>query len=722
MCRIALREAMSGNDDTHVRLKVGAIICVMTVPALLLLMVLAARDRECLRLSGQRDVLQMSNSIRKELSTFIEKGCQILDALSALEAIRDYDESFPRLLSRMIEKAPIFGDIRLVDSTGQTIACASHAHFDEGIRKLFRGLFSARDTVSPRVLLPAGTGVPLFFKPFSMGAGRPPAALVAVPNRNNFTEVLRSTRLPAETVVFMFDGDGRRLLIHGDERTWGGASIAFPMSDGGPLWTVRQGGKEYIFNVAPLLRGNPDGLCVVVGIPVTLMPVVYPLYVLETAILAAVLALAAACALLAAERALIRPFKASLRGRFLSERALRMYSECTQIIMEAEDEIRLLHAICERIAEEEEYPGVWIGIPQNDDLKTVIPVVSVGREGGMRFDERMSWADDVWGRGTPGTVIRSRVTYVCNDIAANPHFKPWKDGLLSKGAASSIGVPLSVGGELFGVFVAYGPKTDAFTADKVRLLEGLVARIGFGVEALRSRVQREELLKSIEASERTLRELTAATQESLEREKADLARELHDELGQDLTLMRMDLSSALREARDEKSATAPTIERIRTMVDETIGKVRAIATELRPVILDQFGLSAAIEWLVDKVREKSGITITVDFLAESADLDRGISTGLFRIFQEALTNAVRHAKAAHIGVSLQREDSLVRLSVRDDGEGIAPREAAGGASLGIRGMQERALQMGGLLEVRPGGEGGTVVSAVIPVGARVDKP
>jgi len=199
-----------------------------------------------------------------------------------------------------------------------------------------------------------------------------------------------------------------------------------------------------------------------------------------------------------------------------------------------------------------------------------------------------------------------------------------------------------------------------------------------------------------------------------EEERAKLAREIHDELGQALTAIKMDLGSIFRELGDNAKPLAGAPESILKLVDQTIRTVGRIASQLRPGILNNLGLPAAIEWATAEFQTRTGIKCHLEMQEGAIVLDRERTTDIFRIFQETLTNVARHSGATELQVRLYRQNANTILEVRDNGVGIQPQHLIGTASLGIMGMRERALVLGGQLEIagRPGE--GTIVSVSIP--------
>src|SRR5690349_6679273 len=150
------------------------------------------------------------------------------------------------------------------------------------------------------------------------------------------------------------------------------------------------------------------------------------------------------------------------------------------------------------------------------------------------------------------------------------------------------------------------------------------------------------------------------------------------------------------------------------MVDDLVKGVRRIATELRPPILDQLGLPAAVEWLAQDFSRRTGIGCKTTIMPTNGAISQELATALFRIVQEGLTNISRHAGASHVEIGLGIKSRCVTLEISDDGRGITEAATTGPASLGILGMRERAAALGGVLEVAPRSGGGTRVTAWFP--------
>jgi signal transduction histidine kinase len=211
-----------------------------------------------------------------------------------------------------------------------------------------------------------------------------------------------------------------------------------------------------------------------------------------------------------------------------------------------------------------------------------------------------------------------------------------------------------------------------------------------------------------------LRALAARLQSVREEERTKVAREIHDELGQALTAIKIELTSLLFEwpSREKPSKRVASITRL---VDQTIQSVRKISTELRPGILDALGLVAAVEWAAEEFETRTGIRCRVDLPKEPLEISQERATAIFRIFQETLTNITRHADATEVHVRLAKENHSLDLDVKDNGVGVSEEQLAAGESLGILGMRERALLLGGEFLVSGAPNQGTRVKVSVPL-------
>jgi signal transduction histidine kinase len=264
------------------------------------------------------------------------------------------------------------------------------------------------------------------------------------------------------------------------------------------------------------------------------------------------------------------------------------------------------------------------------------------------------------------------------------------------GFSSGLYVPLIVEGRVLGVIAAHdreGPDP-RFGDEDLRVGENLARRAAIAVDLTR-RVSREGMRRVVEAQE-------------LERSR--LARELHDETGQALASILLGLRTLEQTLDSEHARTR--VASVRELAVSTLHNVRRLAVELRPAALDDFGLDAAIERLVETYRENAATAVDLEIRIGDERLPPDVETTLYRIVQEGLTNITKHAEASRISVLLTRKERTVVLVVEDDGRGFDTRTATDG--LGLAGMRERVALVGGRMRVETG-DAGTTIAVEIPV-------
>ena len=227
--------------------------------------------------------------------------------------------------------------------------------------------------------------------------------------------------------------------------------------------------------------------------------------------------------------------------------------------------------------------------------------------------------------------------------------------------------------------------------------------------------ERKRIENVLRASEENLRALAARLQSVQEEEQRRIAREIHDELGQALTGLKMDLTWLTSRLPRGARALAQKTKAMSGLIDGMVQSVRELAARLRPEVLDELGLEAAIKWQAREFQMRAGVRCMVEASAEDLALDQERSTAVFRIFQELLTNVARHAAATKVDVALRRLNGSVVLEVRDNGKGIADAQIRNPSSLGLLGMRERIVPFGGSLQIGASAVKGTVAVVSIPV-------
>jgi len=222
----------------------------------------------------------------------------------------------------------------------------------------------------------------------------------------------------------------------------------------------------------------------------------------------------------------------------------------------------------------------------------------------------------------------------------------------------------------------------------------------------------------LEQSRESLRQLSTKLVEAREEERRRIARELHDELGQRLTALKMELSGLA--VAPGSTEPRQRVEEMLTMLDETLASVRRISADLRPLMLDDLGLNAAIEWLARDTGRRMGVEVTLQLDEPEPEIDDRLATAIFRMVQEALTNVARHARATDVQIALRRSGGELVLTVEDNGIGYPERSMQRSGSFGLLGLRERAGMFGGRLELGNPPGGGARLTIRLPYDAPPD--
>jgi PAS domain S-box-containing protein len=235
------------------------------------------------------------------------------------------------------------------------------------------------------------------------------------------------------------------------------------------------------------------------------------------------------------------------------------------------------------------------------------------------------------------------------------------------------------------------------------------------IAVLRDITDRKEAEEKIIKSQQKLRALATHLNSIREEEKTQIAREIHDELGQSLTALKMDIFWLGKKFSKEQKPLTKKTKSMEKLIEQTIKTVKRISTELRPGMLDDLGLPATLEWQADEFHRHTRIPCRVTISPANITVNREQATVLFRIFQETLTNIARHAKATRVTVSLIKKKGWLTLTVNDNGKGITPKQINAVNSLGLIGIRERALSLGGKSEIKGIKGKGTTVIISIPI-------
>jgi len=306
------------------------------------------------------------------------------------------------------------------------------------------------------------------------------------------------------------------------------------------------------------------------------------------------------------------------------------------------------------------------------------------------------------GEGLPGRVIVSGKPAWIIDVTKDPNF-PRAHLAKNIGVKAGFAFPILIGDEIVGVMEFFSSR--AVEPDE-KLLE-IMAQVGTQLGRVLERKRAEE---EVRHSHEQLRNLYRRLELVREEERTRMAREIHDELAQALTALKLEISLLDKKLDKNDSTLRSYTQMMLEILDTTIQAGKKLVMDLRPPILDDFGLPEAIEWQAIEFENRTGIQCDIDFGKNHLVLDKDRSTTLFRIFQETLTNVTRHAKADKINISLKESNGEVTLQVRDNGIGISKNQINNLRSLGLLGIRERALVWGGKVDIMGTPNQGTTVT------------
>jgi signal transduction histidine kinase len=398
------------------------------------------------------------------------------------------------------------------------------------------------------------------------------------------------------------------------------------------------------------------------------------------------------------------------RARDLEEavRELSSIHDIADAVLAGDPRDDTLRLVAERALRALECSQVYIALP--DASGTALEVVAAAGAGA----DRLAGHELPLGASKIGTAMRARRSVVVEDLTTDPDAHQPTVALL--GVRSQVIVPLVHRSQALGAITAGDVREGrALTDDDRRILETYATRAVLAIviarvlSAERERLEAEGRLCASEQREADRRETLRRVVDAQEHERRRIARELHDETGQALTSVLL----GLRLIEEETPGVRAAVSELRETIASAIQELRALAVELRPKALDDFGLGAAIERLADTYSRRTGIAIDVHVAGLSERLPEAVETALYRIIQESLTNVAKHAGAATASVTVHRLRDAVTIVVEDDGAGFDTGVASPG--LGLTSMRERAELVSGTvrIESRPGG--GTTIAVEVPL-------
>jgi PAS domain S-box-containing protein len=381
-----------------------------------------------------------------------------------------------------------------------------------------------------------------------------------------------------------------------------------------------------------------------------------------------------------------------------ANRTLKAIRDCHEAMLRAKTEDELLDEVCRIIVQSGGERMAWVGYVEKGTGKSVRPVASAGVSHDYLQSMHVSWADVCRGRGPVGTAIRTGRISFCANTLTDRRFAPWREGARRQGFGSVIALPLKSGHQCFGALAIYGAEPDAFDESERLMLMDLANDLAFGINTLRLRRERKQWENE--------------SQQSIEKEQERIGRDLHDGLCQLLVgakFRSVHLQNLCAGKLPSAKMEAITLEK---SLNHAIEQARNLARGLEPIKVASGGLEAALQSLADSVVGGRTMRCFCRIQPGLAIADHQTASHLYRIAQEAVQNALKHARASQILIALTATSQEITLTVKDDGVGMTRRRP--GSGLGLNNMETRARLIGGRLAIRRRKPRGTAVSCCVP--------
>jgi PAS domain S-box-containing protein len=386
--------------------------------------------------------------------------------------------------------------------------------------------------------------------------------------------------------------------------------------------------------------------------------------------------------------------------------------ETSQVFLGHLDVEVIIEGICRLAVDRFGLKMAWVGLVVEGSFD-VRPAFAYGFEKGYLDKIRITWDDNPTGHGPTGTAIRTGQAAVMNHIERDPTYAPWREAAEARGYRSSAALPLCLGEQILGALNVYSAEAAYFTDERVQVLQSFANQAAVAIQNAR-------LFEQVYAGRERLHTLSRQLLDVQEAERHHIARELHDEVGQALTALKLLLDMSTRLPADEITAS---LGEAQAMVSELMALVRDLSLDLRPAMLDDLGLLPTLLWHLDRYTAQTRVRVTFKHTGlERRRFAPEIETAAYRIVQEALTNVARHAGVGEVAVWLWTDQDTLSVKIEDRGTGFDVEAAlAAGNTTGLAGMRERAVLLDGQLTVESSPAAGTCVTAELPLGDPVEE-
>ena len=378
-------------------------------------------------------------------------------------------------------------------------------------------------------------------------------------------------------------------------------------------------------------------------------------------------------------------------------RALNAVYRCSEIIVRAEDEAFLLEGVCQSMVETGGYATVWIGLCGMGRPADLVEVASASEMKDLQLDGQETACRHVQ------EALRSGQTIVVQNAKEAPGDGPC-EAMLQMGCDAAASMPLFWEGRPFGVLTVYSTSAHAFSPAELQLLSRLADDLSYAIASFRARVEQERLRDS-------LRYLSSRVVQLQEEERRNIARELHDEIGQMLTALKI----AIDRTAQGCQRCGVDLAEVSAEVSQLIEQVRNLSLSLRPAMLDDLGLLPTLKWHFDRYTSQTSIRVDFQHGKVPRDLPRDTITTAYRVVQEGLTNVARHAQAGEVMVRVRSERGALCVAIKDEGVGFDLDDLREGGGAGLGGMRERVISAGGTLAIDSSPGCGTYIVAELPL-------
>jgi len=400
-------------------------------------------------------------------------------------------------------------------------------------------------------------------------------------------------------------------------------------------------------------------------------------------------------------------------------RMYRMLSKVNEAVVRiGGDKDQLFREVCQIMMAEGDFLLSWVGL-----VDPTSRLVKAAAQYNLNDDYiqniTIPYDDIPEGRGPTGTAVREGRYDVCNDYAADPRMAPWREQALARGFLSSAAFPLRVGSEVVGVLTVYADRPGFFNATEISLLESLAEDLSFALDFMDRDAKRRQAEAALRESEERLRYLASQLLHTQENERRRLALELHDDLGQSLMVLKLQLRAIERMVPQDQWRIREECAHCLDYLNGVIDNVRRLSRDLRPAVLEDLGLSSGLRLLAGDfcTYHEVDLSLAIDDIEGLFSQDEEIN--IYRIFQETLTNIAKHAEAQQIELVISRHHDTVNFQVKDNGVGfdleqVLTRDPTT-KGLGLAALEERVHILGGKLTIKSQENHGTEISFSVPI-------